>query len=274
MVFSSFLREDGGVVRTSTTYLSHKAEYMAEMTVDAGSFRILGGQWEVSRPAPGMVCGREPFPESMLDREAYLSFKFPEDVGGIMPKRIVRIVRDCVRGLVQAETYLLPERGFADDKAYDDFFDEVYVGGCRAYSHPHEDEETWMQYAGAYRRTRGIFNRYKTFLIERDPAAGLILVSGALSDSFHEMHVRFAASAASGEILSSGATFKRAPMGICFSCGGLADGLVGLSLPLGKGDLAELTAGAEGCSHLFDLLCDLADESGDVWAESQPPPSA
>jgi len=265
MICANFFREDAKTVRAVATYLSFAAEYTVQMTVEAGSFRILGGQWEVSRPTAELVCGKAAFPASLIGAEAYLSFRFPEDISAFMPKRIVRLVRDCVRGLIQAETWLLPERGFASDSEYDAVFDDIYQGGCRAYSHPHEDEETWMQYVGEYRREWNLFNRTKTFVVDRDETSGQLRVSGSFCDSFHEMLVRFAASAKTGEVISSDFVFKRAPMSICFSCEELAQGLVGMRLPLDKAQLAALAAGGEGCSHIFDLLCDLADESAEIY---------
>ena len=55
------------------------------------------------------------------------------------------LFNDCVIGIVQAETFLFPERGYQDVDAYNNFWEKSYVGSCRYYSNLDQVKKTgWI----------------------------------------------------------------------------------------------------------------------------------
>ena len=163
---------------------------------------------------------------------------------------VQELVFECVRAVVQAETFFITERGYADNDAYDRFWEETYSGSCLLYEKPNH-AETWMGYVGNHERRRNLNNRVQNVSVFKDEAG--YKVSAAFIESFHEISICLSAGL-DGIVNGASAGFIRAPGEICKQTAELISGLDGLPLPeLSKKEIAGIVGGCAGCTHLTDL---------------------
>ncbi len=89
---------------------------------------------------------------------------------------------------------------------------------------------------------------------------GLFLLVGAFRDHIHGITVEMRATYPEGEILSAAASIEKAPYGaICKETESLMDALVGVRIEPGMNrKVGRLLGGPQGCTHLVDMVMDLA----------------
>ena len=160
--------------------------------------------------------------------------------------------QDCVKGMIQAETYLFAERGFASPKDYDNFWRENYRDSCRRFSIADGRTQSWFAFIAERRPgTDCLFNRCKTVAIHAMPD-GTVTASGHFIDSFHELSIAMTTS--DGIITACSADLIRVPHVVCRETAAHLSALTGKAV----GDITSKAAaacagGPMGCNHLADL---------------------
>ncbi len=240
--------------------LSTDCEIVARLTAAADTFLIEQAEWEQLRQGAEYAPVGATVP-SLLGVEAYfgvaaaLTRAFPDPA-----QEFVReMFAECVKAVLQSETYLYSQRGFDDSRAYQDNWDISHPNSCRYYSHLDTVQSRWFDHIGPQPRTQNLFHRHKNVAVWGS-AAGLLHATGSFLDSFHEVGI-VAECELSGEIKTFAATFMRAPDQICFGTALLVQDLTGKNIrQLTRRDINLCAGGAEGCAHLLDIGRDTVAE--------------
>ncbi|MGE5404516.1 MAG: DUF2889 domain-containing protein [Candidatus Saccharibacteria bacterium] len=249
----------GDQLLAEATMLSTDHEAVGWMHLeDVKTFAIKEAGWEILR-APGKTTTEQGTIPQMVGLEAY--FNAGRELKKFLPgdeNELAReLLADCIRGIIQAETYLFPERGYESAQAYDAFWDKMYIDSCLYYSNLDKIEKPWMAYAAIEMRQHVLFNRSRTCEV-RGTENGHLLARGSFIDSFHELAVHLDVDN-NGVIIAADGEFRRAPDKICFSNTKNLPQLTGNNIcKMGKKDIAKHAGGAQGCNHLVDLLFDIA----------------
>lgn len=256
-VFSSVKKVHSEELLASSSFLSTELEAVAQLRADIKSFRITEARWDIFR-SPGDVLNGGRNLDELKGVEAYFSAggalrKAAGDEGGGLPRELLA---DCVRGIIQAETFVFTGRGYPTAKEYEQYWDGMYLDSCRYYSNLDRVQRKWFDYVDSSMGRTCLFNRSKSCVVYRQPG-GELSAFGAFSDSFHELgvHVSFTGE---GVITSSTGNFLRAPDQVCFENSAHLSLLVGKSIAgIGKKEVAVEVGGPQGCSHLVDLIYDV-----------------
>lgn len=249
----------GDQLLAEATMLSTDHEAVGWMHLaDVRTFAIKEAGWEILR-APGKTKIDQGTIPQMVGVEAY--FDAGRELKKFLPDEEHELGRellaDCIRGIIQAETYLFHERGYESAQSYDAFWDKMYVDSCLYYSNLDKIEKPWMAYAAIEMRRHVLFNRCRNCEV-REGENGHLLAQGSFIDSFHELAVHLEVDCA-GVIMSADGEFRRAPDKICLDNPKNLALLIGNNIiTMGKKDIAGYTGGAMGCHHLVDLLFDVA----------------
>lgn len=255
-VFCSVVLEPDRSLRVLAVRQSALLEASVSLLLDAATFSVVECEWEISRSPDAREPGAGEIPDmrgvEMLSKGGG-AVRSLEDV----PEAIRELLRECIRGLVQAEIYVLEERGFPDRDAYDRWCLEMFAGGCRYHSGSERD--SGQEFVGSRMRGKSLFNRYKNVVFSggRDSETRLC---GRFRDNFHEINIDLSLS--QGTIGRVETTFTRARGPACYEMEALSEVLCGERIAtLDKKRIGELLGGREGCSHLVDLLSDMAREA-------------
>ncbi len=249
-----------GRITAEAVLLSTDCEIVARIAAAADTFIIEQAEWELLRqgaeyaPAGGAV-------PALLGVEAY--FGVAPALTRAFPNPAQELVRElfaeCVKAVLQSETYLYTQRGFASAQAYQDNWDVSHPDSCRYYSHLDIVERRWFDHIGPEPRGGNLFHRHKNVAVWQCGTDGL-QATGSFLDSFHEVGIVVDCSAA-GRIGRFDATFMRAPDQICFGTSGLVQKLVGQNIKeLTRRDINRCAGGGEGCAHLLDISRDTLAE--------------
>ena len=251
-----------GKIMAEAVLLSTDCEIVARLTVAADTFLIEQAEWEQLRLGAEYAPVGATVP-SLFGVEAYfgvapaLTRAFPDAEQDVVRE----LFAECVKAVLQSETYLYVKRGFADGQAYQDNWDVSHPNSCRYYSHLDKVKSRWFDHIGPQPRNQNLFHRHKNVAVWRS-AAGLLQATGSFLDSFHEVGV-MAECELSGEIKDFAATFMRAPDQICFGTALLVKSLIGQNIrQLTRRDINRCAGGAEGCAHLLDIGRDTMVELG------------
>lgn len=242
-----------GKLLTQTILMSSRYEAIARVFLDEKSFVISEAGWEIHRSPGGRSNGGKAV-TAMAGQEAYLrigsSLRAVGKEDGELPRELLT---DCVKGIIQAETYLFGGRGFASAEDYENFMRGSYRDGCRRFSSTEGRAQSWFEFI-ADRKTGGdyLFNRYKTAMVYM-LADGTVAASGSFIDSFHELSIIMTAS--DGIITACNADFIRVPHAVCREADAHLMALNGRAV----GDItvkaaADCAGGPMGCNHLADLV--------------------
>ncbi|HWP97616.1 MAG TPA: DUF2889 domain-containing protein [Syntrophomonadaceae bacterium] len=252
-----------------TSFLSSDREVCAWMRTDVARLQIKDAGWAVYR-SPQATVSFQHLPE-LVGMEAYLDSgpRLKNALGGKYPELARELLSECIRGIIQSETFFYTERGFIDPAQYDDFWDKLYVNSCHYYSHLDQIDKPWMEYAGGEGQRRGcLFTRCQSVSIHEESPAGF-LVDAVFIDSFHELSVRMMVDNSS-VVKRTAADYRRAPDKICWNNTRHLDKLEGQHLILlNKKDIANLAGGPEGCHHLVDLLYSVCQAAHTLWLQNQ-----
>lgn len=266
-----------------THYLDTEREMSARMSVNPRTFEILNAAVETCRVAPGAggSPGAREIPE-LAGVSAYFEAGRELRKARWQNELEQSLCAENVRAVIQAETFLLPERGFASAEAYEDYWRENYRNSCRYYSNLDRVKRTWMEHIAGQRRTDTLYVRshgYHLYAFAGPPdgsppfngpggAAALFpsgregyLLTGSFSDSFHELGLVLLLNGEDFTVVSAWAGMLRGPDAVC--CEGMAEAasLKGkkFSPPPAKKEIAALLGGENGCVHLIDVAHNLAE---------------
>lgn len=251
---------DGRVV-CEATRLTGVEEMAVCIGVNAADFLIRESCWEISRSLNGRknASGRL---EQLIGEKAYFGMEKPVAALTGIDAAVKGLLKECMKGIIQAETYITKERGFSDRQAYEKYWDALYEGKCRFYHCSGDVRQNWVTHVGSYCRAYTLFNRHKSYSIIREGAC--CRVSGIFIDSYHQLAAELSCDIAKGIISGASASFIRFPRD---SCAGSAIGmasLCGRPLPDSTKEIAALLGGAEGCFHLVDLVGFMVQSLGEV----------
>ena len=248
-----------------TVFLDTRLEAVGTLLVDLKSFRIKEAGWEIHRAPDPELLGRGVLPD-LKGVEAYFGAgrALSRAAGGIGGGLVRGLLTECVRGIIQAETYVTKYRGFPTEDDYERWWKQEHVDSCRFYKRENMGKNHWFAYIGGHRRENNLFNRYKSMAVYRR-IDGSLFATGSFSDSFHELNVQL--SFDGDRIASCKAAFLRAPGSFCIESLELLGLLNGKSMAeLKKKEVAGIIGGPEGCIHLVDIIYDTLVAAGDATA--------
>ncbi len=257
--FSCLVERKAEELLIKSTFISTDYEASAQLKVDISSFRINQAHWDMFRSPDGyMIMSRE-IPE-LIGVEAYLysGSQIRKAVGEEMNGIPLELIIECIRGVGQAEAFLIFERGFPSLKIFDEYCHEVGLNSCHYYSNLDRIAMTWTEYMGDHSTSRDkeLFYRHKNYCIFLQ-SDGSLLTSAGFIDSFHEIALIIALSQ-EGLILECSGNLLRGPDRICYETVELLPRLAGKNLAAAsKKEIAGWLGGPQGCTHLFEMFWDL-----------------
>ena len=229
-----------------------------QLLLDYHSYRIEEARWEIGRSPGGQHNGSGEALE-LIGVEAYLDIgsslraKVGSERGGLP----LELLSECVKAVVQAETFMLLDRGYPTPEAYEEHWDKMYLNSCRYYSNLHRvDGGYWLENA-AYRRSLCLFNRAVDCRVIR-VGDDCYSVAGGFCDSAHELSVLIDLDR-EGTVIHGAGNFLRAPDDVCQESVAHIAKLMGRNLTeMNKKDIGGLLGGGQGCVHLVDLVYAIA----------------
>ncbi|HBX23579.1 MAG TPA: DUF2889 domain-containing protein [Desulfotomaculum sp.] len=242
-----------GLLDAQTVYRGTDGECAALLLVEPGTLKVVAATWESYAPEVKTVEVK-----GLVGVEAYFKCGpvLKETLTGL-GKFTRSLFAETVRGIIQAETFLLAERGFASPSAYSHYWEKFYAGSCRYYSNLERISNKWDEYAGTDRLT-SLFNRFKSQNVYIDEKHGY-RVAGMLSDSFHELSVDLALDP-DLLVTKANGVMLRVPDNVCCEAVAYINELPGRRLDgLRKKQVADLLGAGEGCVHLIDLVHDAVE---------------
>ena len=146
-IFCTVNKNDRDLV-SDTIFVGRDLEAKATLQVDINSFLINDAVWEIHRAPEGIAAGRGNAVSLLSGIEAHIEGKREMKRLMALSEGIVLkyLFTDCVKSLIQAETYVYRERGFADKPAYNRYWDKIEENGCRMNTHPDPSDAVWMDY--------------------------------------------------------------------------------------------------------------------------------
>lgn len=251
------IRWEGDELLAESYFLSTQFEAAAVLRVDVRSFRVKEARWDIYRSPGGALNGGQIVPE-LNGIAAYFDgvqdiMKKTRGLGGGLPRVLFT---ECVKGLIQAETYVYKERGYPTTRDYDEYWNTSYLNQCRYYSNLDRVTLSWFDYVGDPHREGCIFNRYKNCAVYQT-VDGTMVANGSFIDSFHELGVSMLLRK-DGLITAVSGNFLRPPDPVCVESEQHLASLPGKFVTdLSKKDLAAVVGGAHGCAHLLDIVDDV-----------------
>ena len=242
-----------------STYIGTDKEACARMIIDPGSLVVRKAWWEIYR-APGLDSPRMIEAPGLEGMTAYF------DCGDTLREALLSpgltgardLFAESVRGIIQAETFLLEQRGYSSPLEYQNYWANVYQGACRYYSNMERVKQRWYEHIGYSERSGSLFNRMKSQALHLDNKK--ILLSGHLHDSFHSVAAVLELDQEDGRITNSRGDILLAPDLVCTEAAVYMADMEGLLLPqMGKKEIAALLGAENGCVHLIDLVSDGAE---------------
>jgi hypothetical protein len=230
---------------------------LAQIWVVPETLKITGARWEVLRDDRGTSLKSVYVPE-LYGKEAYFGCGKPfRSALAAYPPPAAELFLENASALIQAETFLIRERGYASLEAYVDYWKEFYTGSCRYYSNLDAIKRSWGEYVSARQAGTNLFNRFKTFTL--DGYDDGLLLHASMSDSFHEMALALRLDQTGENIHEASGAIVRAPDQVCPDAATFLSRLTGFRLPaLGRGQITSLLGGGQGCVHLIEMVCEAA----------------
>ncbi len=239
------------------------AEALGWLVIDRSTFIIKEAGWEVTR-SPGGSLNGSGILHGLKGKAAYFNCgaDLRREAAGIAGGLAREMLAECVKGIIQAETFIYRDRGYPTPEAYGEYWEKFYLDSCRYYSNLHRISRKWSDYVGGYYTGKKLFARTKNCTVRKVP--GGYAAAGVFSDTFHEMAVTISLNEA-GMVTECRGDFLRAPDPVCFENAPSLDMLEGSYLSsLAKKQVAELIGGPAGCDHLVDLVYALAKGYGEA----------
>ncbi|MGN1349738.1 MAG: DUF2889 domain-containing protein [Anaerovoracaceae bacterium] len=250
------------------------------LTIKNDTFEIVDAQWSIHR-APDMDRRGEGRAEMLIGDSAFTGDRrnhvkvlpdysagqteTPEDPKAVSPEwaHIRELYLEAMRGLLQAENYLLYERGFKGIIDYEESWDS----DCRPYHTEKPGVNEWPAYVGSFEhfRKRDLYNKYLQMTL-MDNGDRTVTALGTYNDSFHEMSVCFVFDPADGIIQDLSLNHVRVPFKPCHDFQeSFAERFIGLNIhDLSKREVGKLIGGSFGCFHFVDIIYDLVEMAAEL----------
>lgn len=244
-------RQSTGQLNAQTMYCGTDREVGTRLRVDLVSFKILEATLENHSPPVTImdipqIRGIEAYLKSgpaIRDALAHLDY-FPRE-----------LFAETIRGIIQAETFLYKERGFASASEYNEHWNKTFANSCRYYSNLDRITQKWVDYAD-YMRTGNLFNRFKTQSVYAINDKGGYFIVATFCDSFHELSIEIETDN-SLVITKANSTLLRAPDNVCREATVFLQQLPGHgTASLDKKKIAALLGKGDGCVHIIDTVYD------------------
>lgn len=248
------LHKDGLLV--DTIYNGTDRELCARMVVEPETFMVQQAWWEIYR-GPGETTPRHTQVDGLMGMKAYFGCgeTLKAALAPLHAPEAKELFAEGVRGVIQAETFLVEQRGYVSPQQYEEYWDGIYQDACRYYSNMERVTTKWYEHVGYYERTGCLFNRMKSQFMYRGEKA--YLLAAHLHDSFHSVAVELELEKNEGLIIDSRGDILRAPDLVCKEASVFMEKLKGTFLPeMKKKEIAFLLGAGNGCVHLIDLVTD------------------
>lgn len=232
---------------------------IGRLTTDYYSYSIDDAWWEICRSPANEFNGAGRAPE-LKGVEAYLGAggALRKAVGAVAGGIPLVLLSECVKVVLQAETYMFADRGYPTSDAYELYWEEMYANACRYYSHLDRVNRHWLAEEADHYHNKSLFSRFLDCRVCRLSNGGRI-VSGGFSDSVHELSVHMELDN-SGAISVCSGNYLRAPDPVCRESITHIAGLTGKRpAELGKREVGGLLGGGQGCNHLVDLVYNMCE---------------
>ncbi len=238
-----------GQLNAETIYRGTDCEVGARLRVDPISFKIMEATWETYS-----------LPVTISDVPGLHGIEAYFNCGPAINKAVAHLgpfpralFKETIRGVIQSETFLLNERGFASAADYNKYWDKFYLNTCRYYSNLDRVSKTW-DYSD-YKRTSILFNRFISQSVYAVPGDGYRVVA-TFSDSYHEMSVELDTEN-NLVITRADGILLRAPDNVCMEANVFLQQLAGYDAnnPVKK-QIAVVLGQGDGCVHLIDTVYD------------------
>lgn len=253
----SSVHRHGDLLLSQTTQCTTGNELLAQLWVKPRTFEIVKARWEVNRSEDEDLptISEIPFLEGIV---AYFGCgKSVSQALGSYPPVATELFLENVRALIQAESYLIDERGFPSLDAYVDYWKEFYIGSCRYYSNLEAVKRSWAEYVSGRKPGTNLFNRFKTLALDRCNDG--LLLRASMADSFHEMALSVRLDPAGETVREATGAIIRAPDRVCPEAATFVHRLKEINLPAAeRNELASLLGEGEGCVHLIELAFESA----------------
>ncbi|HBW34044.1 DUF2889 domain-containing protein [Desulfosporosinus sp. BICA1-9] len=255
--YTEVRRSDNGLLKAKTSYVDTYREAVAHLIVDVNSFVIQEALWEEQRSTEP-INARTLQVTPLCGSEAYFSSgpALKEAAAFLKDPLAVALFSETIKGIIQAETFLLDERGYTSEQDYENKWIDFFSGSCRFFSSLDRITKTWYDHVGESKRDGNLFVRFKTQSFF-DLGEKRYLLTGNLSDSFHEVNVKikldgFMVEEADGILL-------RAPDLVCREAAALLVNLHGINLrEVTRKELVSILGKGQGCVHVIDSVSDCA----------------
>jgi hypothetical protein len=261
-LFTVVTRTGPGELVAGTTLLATGWEATAAIRAATATFVIADARWDICR-SPGSAHNGGRAVSALLGVAAGLgsgpALRAAAKDEGDLP---YRLLAECVKGIIQSETYLFRDRGFPDAATYEKAWKENYTGSCRRYSDPSYHGRGWYEHVADRAWSDRLFTRIKTAAVTAG-AGGSLDVAGSFTDSFHEFGARL--TVRGGVVTAASGAFLRAPDDICTAAVASLASLQGAPpAALGRVVIARQIGGPQGCVHMADLISHMLQTLSDT----------
>jgi hypothetical protein len=235
-----------------STLLASGWEATASIRASTATFAIVDARWDICRSPGGKQNGGRVVP-ALLGVEACLgsgpALRAAAAGEGELP---YSLLVECVKGIIQAETYLFRERGYPDAATFEKSWKDNYTGSCRLYSGDGHTSRSWYEHIADRAWSDLLFTRAKTAAVTA-AGDGTIAIAGSFIDSFHEIGASLAVRG--GAVTAATGGFLRAPGDVCPESVAALASMVGTPLAaLDRKGITGYLGGPRGCVHLADLV--------------------
>lgn len=254
-------RSDQDVLLNINFMDSHREDNIS-LLLDSSDFTVKEAMGETPRN-PGGVMGFRDL-KALVGRKIYLKSAqgIKESLVGI-PKEerghLFQMILAGISNVVQAEVFLLKERGFSTPAEFEAYFQKIYEDGCIYYSNLDRVQRNFPAYVEENHKGRGqksLFSRHSNTTVRSAPGDERYLVRCNICDSFHEMAIKLLVDS-DKTILATRSSMVRVPDLVCREGLSSLDELVGERLSTDRIKALVSTAGGpKGCAHLGDLVAD------------------
>jgi hypothetical protein len=256
--FSTVKIASDGQLQVESAIVSTDYDAVGQMRVGYRDYRIIDARWEIGR-SPGRTdegCADVP---GLAGVEAYLEAgpALRREVGVERNGVPLELLSECVKAVLQAESFMYFDRGYPTARSYEEYWDKMYVNSCRYYSNLDRVKGGYLEEETNYRRTIGLFNRFLVSRVIRQDN-GSYVVSGGFCDSAHELSVSVDLDQ-EGIVSGAAGNYLRAPEDVCRESNRHIAKLLGQDFTqIKKKEVGGMLGGSQGCVHLVDLVFGMA----------------
>ena len=238
-----------GNLHSQCYHLSTFEEASAWVSTDTRELRIIGAGLEIYRSLHEKT-GYSEFPQ-LVGMEAYVHSgrKIKDKIGPDHPMAQNLLV-ECVKGIIQVESFIYAERGYPDLSSYVDYWCALNDNTCYTFTHRKDGPSLWS----VNPRNYNLFNRSRVIHGHKNNHKKMLY--GTFIDTYHEINIHLTLDPGN-VVLDVSADFIRMPGEICKNSAIRLQDLVGHNLTeMNKQQIRLLIGGSEGCSHLLEIVND------------------